>query len=860
MTRADEPTPRRDLAPTRSQSPSLEPRPSDDAQLLEGMVAAWLAGDADGAAPDVETLCRDRPELLPTLRELLGLVRSLPGAGDDVTADPLLGRTLGGRYRLTARLGAGGMGMVYAARDEELGRDVAVKVLDELFATDAQRVQRFRREAQSLAALDHPHIVGVHDFELTSHPPYLVMDRVVGFDLALLVRTLRAQVPEPQTPALEQVTAAAAACAGIEAAELGDVFARPWPQLVALLGTQMGRALAAAHDVGVVHRDVKPSNFMVDVTGRVRLLDFGLARRDVDVTLTRSDTRVGSPLYMAPEQVRGEEATVACDVYSFGATLYELACLRPPFEGRGGELEAAILHDEPVPPQRRRTRLPRDLGAIALQALHKNIGRRYPSAAAMVDELERFLRFEPVLAHTRMLPAPLRTAIGAFRRYRRAGLVVAVLLVSVGALALISGRYFGERRGRAAADATRRMVNELEAGLSPYLGFAGGKDDRLRDEQRPAQLARLDQLLAAEPDNAVARFLRLWARGEEQPPPPSVAADRQRLVDDLGGARLARLYERVALPVQRRDRSDRHAGRDAMLAALAALDEESRPLDALARRLWLTVALQLLEYDREGAVERADEILELARLDEADRGRTAFSCLARAVALQVRSDLRGARDALIASNELCPGQPATLHNLARVFRVLGQPRRARDLLEPLVVGVPAPHVNYLEQYALVLTALNEFEAADAVLARFPDAADSRLRAAVVRARARLLQASLAVEADEARAALASARTAVTQLADLIGDGRATPGQARQAQIDRDALASLQEGSAAGRVQVCRDLLRDPATGRIVDPLNKPLLEQLGVAMREAGEDADGELLAAIAAALDRLERDGVPIR
>lgn len=842
--------------PTRTQA---HPTHADDDAMLEAMVAHWFASQSAGQSVDLDRLCRERPDLLPTLRQLLGLARSLPGTEVEAPRDPLLGRALGDRYRLTARLGAGGMGMVYAARDEQLGRDVAVKVLDELFAADAQRVERFRREARSLAALDDPHIVAVHDFELTSHPPYLVMDRVVGFDLAVLVRTLRDHVPEPQSPTPTQVKATAAACAGVTTDELGDAFARPWPQLVATLAVQMARALAAAHDVGVVHRDVKPSNFMTDVAGRVRLLDFGLARRDIDVTLTRSDTRVGTPLYMAPEQVRGEEATVACDVYSLGATLYELTCLRPPFAGRGGELEAAILHDEPVPPQRVRARLPHDLGAIALKALHKTAPRRYATATEVAEELDRFLRFEPVMAQTRVLPAPLRAAVGVFRRYRRLAILAASAIALVSVVALGAGRLLGERHGRIAADTVRAESLRLHAALSPYLAFAAGREDRLRDAGRPTQLAMLDQLIELVPGDDVARFLRLWTRGEEDPVPATVADDRDALHESLGAERLTRLYERVALPVQQRNRTDRIAGRDAMLAALAQFDDEPQPLDAVGRRLQITTALQLVEYDPAQRHTVAARVLELTAADENANGRTAFTCFARGVARQIGNDTRGARDAMVECDRLCPDQPSTLYNLARASRLLGQPERARHYLDAALAMTRTPHVNFLDQYARTLIALQDFASVEPVLQRFPDDLDSRVRAATTRTHMKIVQATLSSDASVARDLLAAADDSLAELTELARSGRMTARQTAVEQgLARD-LTLLRTGTPAACAHVCLNLLRDPTTGAIDDPLNHAVLARLGDALRQTGDDV-GDVLLGIAAALERLEHDGVRIR
>ncbi|MEZ5962361.1 MAG: serine/threonine-protein kinase [Planctomycetota bacterium] len=831
----------------------------DDDALLERLVAAALEQRAAGREVDTTALCGARPDLANTLRRMLALAERLDDAPDTV-ADPLLGRLLGERYLLTARLGAGGMGMVYAARDRLLRREVAVKVLDDLFAADEQRVERFRREATSLAALDDPHIVAVHDFELASRPPYLVMDRVVGFDLAVFVRTLRERVADTSTPTSADVRAVAAACSGTEENALGDVFSKPWPQLVALMAQQMARALDAAHAVGVVHRDVKPSNFMADAAGRVRLLDFGLARRALDASLTRSDTRLGTPLYMAPEQVRGSEATSASDLYSLGATLYELCCLRPPFTGHGRELEARILHDEPTPPQRLRPRLPRDLGAIATKALHKTPSRRYASAAAMAEDLDRFLRFEPVVAQTRILPAPLRASVGWFRRYRQpalwAAVAVAVVGIVVGTWAARAGADRA-RRDRAAIEARQAEVSGLHARLSPYLGFGGSRDDRLRDPERARQLADLDRILDLTPEDDVARFLRLWVRGEEQPVPRSVEADRRELETRLGEARLQRLH-RVAMAVQERNRTDRVAGRDEMLAASAELDREAAPLDDLAQRLRLTVTLQLAELDPDQRQVHAGAILDLARRGEAAHGRTALTCFARAVAAQLLQSWPEARDALLACDELCPDQPATLYSLARVHRLLSQPNRARTFIERAMRRTPNPHVNYLEQYAWILLATHDDAAVEAVLRRFPDDPDSRARAAFVRLRMGLRQGAL--EAAGAReAGLAAARAALAELRAADLSPRLSTRQATQIERHERDLLALGADDPAVRAAVFRDLLSDPLTGRVDDPLDPRLLTPLAELLQKAG-DPNGDLLAAIAAALERLEEDGVRLR
>lgn len=845
----------------------------DDDTLLEDLLAEWLRRREVGEAADVDALCVARPDLAPALRAMTALAVALPGR-EAVVEDPLLGRRLGDRYVLTACLGAGGMGLVYAGRDEQLGRDVAVKVLDDLFARDPGRVQRFEREARALAAVADPHIVAVHDLDLRGRPPYLVMDRVFGFDLATFVRALREDVADGRLPSAERVGAVVRRLTDTDT--IDEVFARPWPLLVARLGQQMGQALHAAHAVGVVHRDVKPSNFMLDAKGRVRLLDFGLARSDLDPTLTRADTRLGTPLYMPPEVVRGTAATVAGDVYALGATLYELLCLQPPFVGQGSELETRILCDEPPSPRVHRMHVPRDLAAVCLEALAKNPVHRYESAAAFAADLARFATFEPVLARARAWPAPVRTAIGTFRRYRGAIVATVGLVVVATLVAIAAGHLLGSERARAAAADVRAQRAEaaaLHAGLSPYLGFAAGRNERLSDPGRAATLAALDRILALTPDDDVARFLRLWVRGEEEPAATTVAGDRTELSARLGAERLQRLYADVACALQQRNRTDRAAGAAQMEAALIALEAEPKPWGGIARRLHITTALQLAEFDLDRRPELADVVLgavaeieaerhrELADLAAGDAGRTAFTWFARGAALLLHDDLRGARDAYRESHRLCAAQPATLHALARVHRLLGEPTLALACIEDALAATPTPHVNHLEQHALALLALGEFPRVDAVLARFPDDPDSRARRHILLLRARVRQAALE-SGDAARTRLlADADASLLALHAFAAQGRLGTRQVRAMETGAADVSALRTATPVERIALYVGLLLEGAGGSAVgDPLARHLLDRLGDALVDAGHARLGELLHAQAQALTRLEQDGVLVR
>ncbi|HMJ79734.1 MAG TPA: protein kinase, partial [Candidatus Dormibacteraeota bacterium] len=217
-----------------------------------------------------------------------------------------MGQVLGGRYRLVERLAEGGMATIWRARDEQLGRDVAVKVLRSEYGRDASFVARFRQEATAAAGLSHPDIVSVYDLgEEPDGSPYIVMELVDGQDLAHILHDRGALPVNPS----------------------------------ARIALDVADALAAAHARGIVHRDIKPSNILVTLSGQVKVVDFGIARALSEAQLTLPGTTIGSVQYMSPEQARGEDVTPASDIYSTGLVLYEMLTGRRAF---GGDTAAAV--------------------------------------------------------------------------------------------------------------------------------------------------------------------------------------------------------------------------------------------------------------------------------------------------------------------------------------------------------------------------------------------------------------------------------------------------------------------------------------------------------------------------------------
>jgi serine/threonine protein kinase/WD40 repeat protein len=431
---------------------------SSDREPIEELAESFLARFRAGERPSLTEYTAAHPELADQIRELFPALVEMeqavsavgPGTGPVVAKAEMGGAVLPtlGDFRIIREIGRGGMGVVYEAEQESLGRHVALKVFAPWTRAEPKLIERFQREAKAAARLHHTNIVPVFGVGEQDGQRYYAMQFIQGQGLDAILHELRRlrSAPEPEdagavppeptrsaplavtvahglltgrfghlpTEAGGDRTAADSPAAGFELAGASRAPAPAGPssdashwasqpgasyaRTIARVGLQVAEALAHAHGQGILHRDIKPSNLLLDVDGNVWVTDFGLAKSDDAEALTEAGDILGTIRYMAPERFRGDSGA-GSDIYGLGLTLYELLTLRPAFDaGDRAHLIDHILRHDPPPPRVLEPKIPRDLETIVLKAMAKYLGDRYGSAGAVAEDLRRFLDDRTILA------------------------------------------------------------------------------------------------------------------------------------------------------------------------------------------------------------------------------------------------------------------------------------------------------------------------------------------------------------------------------------------------------------------------------------------------------------------------------
>jgi tRNA A-37 threonylcarbamoyl transferase component Bud32 len=351
-----------------------------------------------------------------------------------------VGTLLNGRYRLDAQIGAGGMSTVYRAFDTVLERQVAIKLMHREIASDSDQLERFRREARAVAQLNHPHVVGVIDAGEDSGTPYIVFEYVEGETLKDRIRRYgRLPIGESVAYAIE-----------------------------------VARALGAAHDRRIVHRDVKPQNVLIDEEGTAKVTDFGIARSLTEEGLTADGRVLGTTDYVSPEQALGQDVGPQSDLYSLGVVLFEMLTGDVPFHGEN-QVSVAMKHvrEELPDVQLRRPEVSSALASLVDRATAKDLDRRYATDRELIDDLEDVLAIETArsgqatgeaTAVIRTLPARARRRLPLRMRHP---VRLLIALLAVGA-AVAGALYWGAHRAQHGAQATRNIPTPKNTNLVPF--------------------------------------------------------------------------------------------------------------------------------------------------------------------------------------------------------------------------------------------------------------------------------------------------------------------------------------------------------------------------------------------------------
>jgi len=632
-----------------------------DEERAADVLADWYERRERGEAIDPKDVVREHPEFAAALEAHFAaqaIFDQLAGRTPTESADA---PTSLGEFRVVREIGRGGMGVVYEAEQTTMRRRVALKVLFPSVTSSRRAVERFQREARAAGRLHHTNIVPVHSMGEERGVWFYAMELVVGRPLDRVIEDVRRVAGGSKK---ERSDAAASSGFGT------NPGTRAHFERVALAFAGVAEGLDAAHAAGIVHRDVKPGNLVLDADGTLRLMDFGLARVADDFAATRTGEVIGTPSYMSPEQIGGGAAVDArTDVYSLGATLYEALTLRAPFEATSiPEIFARIRSDEARPPRRADPRIPRDLETIVQKALEKNPARRYADAGAMAQDLRLFAADAAIRAR-RVGPVG-RT----WRRVKRHKTLAAVTATAAALAVVTAVLGAGAIRGAAARRELRRANLLVAAQEALARGLLGDSRRHARIAPPDADRARemLGEAIDLAPDIADAYVVRGLCPG----------APLEQDLADFDAARARGVGDRTY-----------HLARAFAFHLFGRLDDqaaEERTAEGLrdapnAADLYLQGRLALAMGRHREAV---DLLTESLRWSQAS-GFGIQAHFARALAREMDGDLGGAIEDLAALREAGDLRPTIGVRMASLRRRSGDAERAETMFSEMLVEVRA---------------------------------------------------------------------------------------------------------------------------------------------------------------------------
>jgi tetratricopeptide (TPR) repeat protein len=462
---------------------SSEQKPEN---IIEQAVQLFVDAQLQGQQLNIDEFVKQYPEFesqirqrIQSLQEIDGLFACLMEAdtndfGEGIPEHSLIGKRLGD-FEILSLIGTGGMGAVFLARQVLLDREVALKVISDISGTRAKSLERFKREAKVLAKISHQNIVPIYEVGQQGPYSYFAMEYIKGISLDKVLSSIRNAKSTDKASNIMRWCIEARGNIDENKREKADGLSRAevdtdYIVRISRIIISIASALDYAHKKGILHRDVKPSNILIDTEGTAKLVDFGLAKAETQQTITITGEFFGTPNYVSPEQIRRPEI-VDCrsDVYSLAATYYECLTLHPPFEGNTvNETLTQVISREAIPPKKYCPRLSNDFNTVLLHALEKLPEDRYPTAAAFANDIENLLEFKPITAKR---PSITQRTYKTLRRNPLKVVMVGICILVIVLSYFVVSNYTQKRN-----KATARKLEAIAAG---YL-VSGNYTEALR--------------------------------------------------------------------------------------------------------------------------------------------------------------------------------------------------------------------------------------------------------------------------------------------------------------------------------------------------------------------------------------------